>query len=126
MLSTDREVDQAIDRLEQQKIEELGSYLTEKIGDKPEFLIVKIANEIRVKLKMSLGAALCFSFWLVDLQGICFSSVSERERILQLGRLIKISGGEKTLNYALAQTPQPRRDELKKIWEELANWKSRK
>lgn len=123
MPSTDREIDweteQRIHRQEQQKLEELGSYLTEQIGDKTELPTVKLAKQIRRHLNCSEGASLCFAFWLSDLQEICIASKDSHPRLIQLGRMIKLTGGARAVNYALWQTPQCSRELLKQIWHEF-------
>ncbi|MBD0264118.1 MAG: hypothetical protein ICV78_15715 [Tolypothrix sp. Co-bin9] len=87
---------------------------------------LQIANEAKSKLKMDLGASLCLAFWILDLQKISYAAKQNKTTVLHLGRMIKISGQNKTLNYALSLLPEAHRKAVADIWEELADWKPRK
>lgn len=109
----DKEVEKIIARQQQQLVSEMGELFDKKVTLTNDQSSIQSAKQIAKKLSINYGSALSLVFWLNELLEIypqdkktARIDAKARQRLVHLGRLIKIAGGERGLSFCCSQLPQ--------------------
>ncbi|MBN3945275.1 MAG: hypothetical protein HWQ38_01795 [Nostoc sp. NMS7] len=129
----DQEVQRVIARQEKQLVLEMGELYKRKYELMNEQAAIQYAKQIAKKLDINYGSALCVVHWLEELLEIYPQDKSEadisakkRQRLIHLGRLIKIAAGEKGLTFCKNQLPPYAVKNFESLLDYNDEWKKNK
>ena len=129
----DEEVQKVIARQEKQLVLEMGELYKRKYELINEQGAIQYAKKIARKLDINYGSALCIVNWLEELLEIYPQDKSEadisankRQRLIHLGRLIKIAGGQKGLIFCCSKLPEYAVKNFNSLLDWDDSWKNNK
>lgn len=122
-----------LERQQQQLVKELGQLRNKKSSLNKDLPSIEFAKIISHKLKINYGSALALTFWIDELQKVyphdkkqTIFSKQREQRLIHVGRLIKIAGGEKGLSFVLDQLPAYGARNFKSFIDPNDTWKQKK
>lgn len=126
----DHEVDQIIARQVRQLDRELSELFLRKAALTNDKTPIQKAKKLAKELHINFGSALSLDYWREELltifskyaSGIILSA-EERKRVAQLGRLIKLGGGQRGLDFCCSQLPDDAQEEFRATWDSEDSWK---
>lgn len=133
MGTVDREVDAIIFRQQQQLTNEIGQLHKKKAELTDNQESIQHAKLIAKTLSLNFGAALALVSWLEELLKIYpekrndkFKNATTRKRLIQLARLVKLSGGQAGLSFVISQIPKYAVKNFQTLIDLDDDWKKKK
>ncbi|MHC5916105.1 MAG: hypothetical protein ACYTXE_35075 [Nostoc sp.] len=129
----DREIEQIIARQQEQISNEIGKLDERKVTLTNDKTSIQKAKKLAKKLNINFGSALSLDYWREELLTI-FSkyttgiilSTAERKRVAQLSKLIKLSAGQRGLDFCSSQLRWDAQQEFRSCWDTQDSWKRKK
>ncbi|WP_445631149.1 hypothetical protein [Nostoc sp. DSM 114167] len=120
-------------RQEQQLVKEMGQLFEKRDVLTNDQSSIQYAKDIAQKLRINYGSALSLIFWLDELLEIYPEDkkstridAKSRQRLIQLGRLIKIAGGQKGLSFCCSKLPSYAVNNFNSLLDMSDSWKEKK
>lgn len=122
-----------LERQQQQLVKELGQLLEKENKQRDDQSSLKYAKQIAKKLSINYGSALSLIFWIEELLEIypqdkkrINTSEGTQQRLIHLGRLIKVAGGEKGISFCCSLLPNYAVDNFTSLVDMSDGWRKKK
>lgn len=122
-----------LERQQQQLKKELGQLFDKKTKELNDQSSIKYAKQIAKKLSINYGNALSLIFWIEELLEIYPQdkkriNISEntQQRLIHLGRLIKLAGGQRGVSFCCSLLPNYAVDNFTSLVDMNDGWRKKK